>query len=415
MSKTGRLIFAIASNALFLAGAQAELVFEQTAIELHPAIGDEKAVAHFKYQNKGDKAVAIKGTTTSCGCTAATAKQSAEPGEKGEVTATFTVGDRVGTQQKIITVTTDDPAHPATQLHLTVFIPQLLELQPGIVFWQPNESPAAKTIVAKVGKDASVTNLEVTSSSPDFTTKVEPGTGGEFKINITPKETDKALTTMVTIKPMVASGKSKNFYATARVLPAAGQAATAAPVTARLPLAGKLNPCSLLTSKEIESIQGEPLKTPSGSSKIENGLIQSQCYFGLPTSSKSISLVLTQRAEGADGKSPKQFWETNFHSKLKEEAGKEREEAKEKREGEKKAEKESEEKSEKHGEEEEAPPPKKIDGVGDEAFWTGNRFGGALYVLKNDSFIRVSVGGPGDEASKIDKSKKLAQMVLKRL
>jgi hypothetical protein len=38
-----------------------------------------------------------------------------------------------------------------------------------------------------------------------------------------------------------------------------------------------------------------------------------------------------------------------------------------------------------------------------------------LYVLKGNEFIRVSVGGAGDEASKIDKSKKLAQMVLKRL
>jgi Protein of unknown function (DUF1573) len=404
MSKTGRLIFAIASNALFLAGAQAELVFEQTAIELHPAIGDEKAVAHFKYQNKGDKAVAIKGTSTSCGCTAATAKQSAEPGEKGEVAATFTVGDRVGTQQKIITVTTDDPAHPATQLHLTVFIPQLLELQPGIVFWQPNESPAAKTIVAKVGKDASVTNLDVTSANPDFTTKVEPGTGGEFRISITPKDTSKPSAAMVTIKPVVASGKSKNFYATVRVLPAAGQPPTAIAGTVPPANMGKLNPCSFLTSKEIESIQGEPLKTPSGSSKIENGMIQSQCYFGLPNSANSISLVVTQRAEGADGRSPKQFWEQAFHREQKEE--KERDE-------EKRAEKKQD--AGKQGEEEEAPPPKKITGVGEEAFWTGNRFGGALYVLRGDTFIRVSVGGAGDESSKIEKSKKLARMVLKRL
>ena len=61
------------------------------------------------------------------------------------------------------------------------------------------------------------------------------------------------------------------------------------------------------------------------------------------------------------------------------------------------------------------PPPEKIDGVGDEAFWLGNRFGGVLYVLKGNSFFRISVGGAGDKAAKIDKSKKLAQMVLKRI
>jgi hypothetical protein len=44
-----------------------------------------------------------------------------------------------------------------------------------------------------------------------------------------------------------------------------------------------------------------------------------------------------------------------------------------------------------------------------------NRVGGELYVLKGDSFFRISVGGAGDKAAKIDKSKKLAQMVLKHL
>ena len=40
-------------------------------------------------------------------------------------------------------------------------------------------------------------------------------------------------------------------------------------------------------------------------------------------------------------------------------------------------------------------PPKKIDGIGEEAYWTSNRFGGILYVLKNDVFISISVGGAG--------------------
>jgi uncharacterized protein DUF1573 len=58
--------------------------------------------AILKYQNKGDKPIAIKNVSTSCGCTAATAKNSAEPGEKGEVTATFKIGDRTGAQQKMV-------------------------------------------------------------------------------------------------------------------------------------------------------------------------------------------------------------------------------------------------------------------------------------------------------------------------
>src|SRR5437870_5657463 len=46
---------------------------------------------------------------------------------------------------------------------------------------------------------------------------------------------------------------------------------------------------------------------------------------------------------------------------------------------------------------------------------TANRFGGALYVLKKDSLIRISVGGLENEETKINKSKALAQKALQRL
>ena len=43
------------------------------------------------------------------------------------------------------------------------------------------------------------------------------------------------------------------------------------------------------------------------------------------------------------------------------------------------------------------------------------RFGGALYVLKEDIFIRVSVDRPDEEETKIKKSKALAGKALWRL
>jgi len=73
------------------------------------------------------------------------------------------------------------------------------------------------------------------------------------------------------------------------------------------------------------------------------------------------------------------------------------------------------EKSKKGEEEEKKNPLKKVEGVGEKAFWSGNRFGGALYVLKGDVFIRISVGGPDNEETKIEKSKGLAEKALGRL
>jgi Protein of unknown function (DUF1573) len=399
-----KILSIVVAMAAFALTARSELAFEKTELELHPVAGDETAVGHFKYQNKGDKPVAIKSVTTSCGCTAATAKNGADPNEKGEVTATFKIGDRTGTQQKAITVVTDDPTHPTTTLTLKVVIPQVLQLQPAFLFWQAGEPAKSKTIVAKAGKDISIKNLDVSSSSPDFLAKVEPGSvAGEFRINIEPKQTNQVTTATLTIKPALPNGKPKVFYASARVMPqspAAGQSAS--PPTVRMANAAlatsskaesnkvKADACSLLNSKEIESVQGEALKEPKSSGQTGGGFAVSQCYFGLPTSNKSISLTLLQKTDSPEARDPKEFWEETFHGEKKEEKGREEEERK-------------------------AAPPEKIEGLGDEAFWLSNRVGGELYVLKGDSFFRISVGGAGDKAAKVDKSKKLAQMVLKRL
>ena len=79
---------------------------------------------------------------------------------------------------------------------------------------------AAKTIVAKAGKGVTIKSLEVTSSTPDFTTKVEPGsTAGEFKILVQPKETAHQSTANLVIKPDKAAGENKVFNASARVMP----------------------------------------------------------------------------------------------------------------------------------------------------------------------------------------------------
>lgn len=204
--------------------AQAQLAWEKTELELSPPPGADSAVATFKYENKGDKPIHISNVRTSCGCTtAALKKNDVAPGEKGEIVATLKTGDRVGLQQKTVTVETDDPKTPQTILTLKATIVQLLELQPTFVTWQANEDPKPKTIVAKAGKGVTIKNLEVTSSTPDFTTKVENGsTEGEFRIIVAPKDTAHQSTANLTIK---SAGTDKVFNASARVMPAPAPAA----------------------------------------------------------------------------------------------------------------------------------------------------------------------------------------------
>jgi hypothetical protein len=214
-----RFLFSSALCFLVAASAPASLVFEKTELDLHPDIGAAKVDAVFKYENKGETPVHIKAVRPSCGCTtAALAKNDVAPGEKGEIVATFNIGDRVGPQVKTVTVETDDPAAPQTVLTFKATIAQMLELQTTFVMWQANEAAKPKTIVAKAGKGSGVKKLEVTSSSADFTAKVEPGsTADEFKIQVQPKDTAKPLNATVTIKPDVPSAKP--YVVAARVLP----------------------------------------------------------------------------------------------------------------------------------------------------------------------------------------------------
>jgi hypothetical protein len=170
----------------------AALSWEKTEMEVHPATTEPNAVAVFKYENKSDKPVHIASVRTSCGCTtAALMKNDVAPGEKGEITATMSLGGSSGIKQKTITVTTDDATQPVTVLTLRAVITQPFELQPAFVFWKVGEAPQPKTILAKVSKDAKISSVDVGSSNNDFTAKVTPSKDGDYQIEVLPKDTSR--------------------------------------------------------------------------------------------------------------------------------------------------------------------------------------------------------------------------------
>src|SRR4029453_14937498 len=236
-------ILTLTLSFIFCLTARAELKWEQTSVELRPARGDKQAIGHFKYQNVGKTPVHFKSVTAPCGWTAAQSqKDQVGPGEKGEITATFNIGDRTGTQIKTVTVETDEAANQKTVLTLKAIIPQELEITPTFVFWKQGEKADPKSIAVHAGKDFTVKNIKVTSSSPDFQTKVAETGEGQFKVDVQPNETSRLIASTLTIQP---ENSPKTFYATARittaptapVAPAAapGQKAPAAPVAPTAP------------------------------------------------------------------------------------------------------------------------------------------------------------------------------------
>lgn len=216
MNFTAKLLF-VALTLATIPAAHAQLTWEKSQVELRPKLGEKSAVAHFAYENKGDKTVNIKNVRTSCGCTVASLKKNdVAPGEKGEITATFDIGSRTGVQQKIVTVESDDPEQPSVSLQMRVIIPQEITMQPQFVYWEMGEAPKPKTITVAAGEGVSMTKLDVSSSLPDFVTQVKKGSrSGEFLISVSPKTTERALTATLTIKP----DYPRTLYASARVTP----------------------------------------------------------------------------------------------------------------------------------------------------------------------------------------------------
>ena len=164
--------------------------------------------------------------------------------------------------------------------------------------------------------------------------------------------------------------------------------------------------CTVLTSDEIKAVQGDAVKETTPSNRMVGNFIVTQCYYALPTLSNSVSVMLTERNPNIQGaENIKEFWERTFG----------KDENKSEREREKEREKRKEEVRGEGEEEEEGAPMEPVRGVGDEAFWSASRVGGALYVLKGDRYLRISVGGAGDVATKLKKSKTLALKALKRM
>jgi hypothetical protein len=159
------------------------------------------------------------------------------------------------------------------------------------------------------------------------------------------------------------------------------------------------DPCKLLTSAEIRAVQGDAVQETKPSTQPSGGLIMSQCLFRTANPSKSVSLSIASAASV----SPRAFWHKQFQS-----ANATSEEKEHKKTA-------AEDKQGKHEEEEESTRPRVIKGLGEQAYWVGSPMVGTLYVLKGNTFLRISVGGVREESVRIEKSIALAPLALKRL
>jgi len=148
------------------------------------------------------------------------------------------------------------------------------------------------------------------------------------------------------------------------------------------------DPCRLLTDAEVHTVQGQAPAQKIASEQPAGSFRFTQCFYRTPELSSSVSVALGIPLTDSKRSGPRDYWQAQFKRKERDEG---------------------QESDEKKNE------PRRVAGLGDEAFWVGDPVTGALYVLRGEVFLRVSVGGPADQAEKIKHARTLAIYALKRL
>ena len=197
--------------------AHADLTWSALTVEPEVAIDAERVEAEFEFTNDGEQPVTLTTVKTSCGCTVASVRLfepgvepgvgergsgvgedqvesltsdithqpsnipppafplTIEPGQRGELTAVFTIGSRTGKQTKHVIVRSDDPQKPVTTLTLKATIPVWLKVRPRLVYWSPDEPATTKRVTLEAEDDRPMTILSVTPLAPGIT----PAPGSE--------------------------------------------------------------------------------------------------------------------------------------------------------------------------------------------------------------------------------------------
>jgi hypothetical protein len=158
--------------------------------------------------------------------------------------------------------------------------------------------------------------------------------------------------------------------------------------------------CVLLSKAEVAAVQREAVIETKSSRRSGSGLTYAQCFYTAATFDKSVSLEVTSSDPGRESDTrSRERWREIFHRRRRDKGASAREDGRPR----------DQEQGEVEG------IPRRLSGLGDEAFWVANARVGALYVLRKDTYFRLSVGGWSDHKVRLQKTKSLARKVIARL
>jgi hypothetical protein len=173
----------------------------EARIELEP--DQEEARAIFTVTNHGEKAVRIARIKTTCGCTGSILKNKIiEPGKSTEVVGTFHKGKRQGLNHNKLEVFLDSQADSVATLHMIVQVPNLIDLQPKIIYWNSSSSKTERSV--RVTLDERYVNkiTDITFNSDRITLVQEEVADGTHQVvlRVLPKSFDSVLRESIVVK-----------------------------------------------------------------------------------------------------------------------------------------------------------------------------------------------------------------------
>ncbi len=193
---------------------QAALTWDTQRIALTTRPSDKEAVARFHFVNSGNTTITITSVHSSCGCTTAQLdKYTYGPGESGDINAVFTLGDRVGEQEKTINVTTDEAAARPVQLILHVIIPELLTYSPRLLMWKVGDKLEGKTTIITANTPLRISTIAVTSPIPtEVSARIEPmETGSKYQLIVQAVSTAQVMNVSIPALATFTDGTTQKF------------------------------------------------------------------------------------------------------------------------------------------------------------------------------------------------------------
>jgi hypothetical protein len=170
-----------------------KIQFDKTVYDFGKTSLVHQVAGTFIFTNVGDGVLTLEKPTTSCGCTVANLKTNAlQPGERGELAFTLNVGPNRANLQKHITVTSNDPKNPKSDLTVQVEYIPIFDLAPPSFYLDNfrvgNSTNLSVSVNRTDGKKLVISKLE--PSKPWIVAKLEAAKtneqSGQISISVTP-------------------------------------------------------------------------------------------------------------------------------------------------------------------------------------------------------------------------------------